>query len=49
MLDDICLNQDRYNNNDEYKVVTRLALKHGAVLQEDENEMFEQLIIFVYK
>ena len=29
--------------------MTRLALKHGSVLQEDENEIFEQLIIFVRK
>ena len=40
-----CLNQDRYSNNDECEVVTRLALKHGT----DNNEIFEQLIIFVYK
>ena len=42
------LNQDRYSNNDECEVVTRLALKHGTVLQGDEKEIFEQLIIFVY-
>ena len=45
MLDDTCLNQDRYSNNDAREVVTRLALKLGI----DENEMFEKLIIFVYK
>ena len=44
-----CLNQDRYSNNDECEVVTRLALQHGTVLQGDNNEIFEQLIIFVYK
>ena len=27
----------------------RLALKHGTVLQRDENEIFEQLIMFVDK
>ena len=27
----------------------RLALKHGTVLQEYENEIFEQLIMVVYK
>ena len=42
-----CLNQDRYSNNNECEVVTRLALQHGTVLQ--NNEIFEQLIIFVYK
>ena len=30
-------------------MVTRLVLKHGTVLQEDENETFKQLIMFVYK
>ena len=49
VLEDNYLNQDRYSNNDEYEVVTRLALKHGTVLQEDENEIFEQIIMFVYK
>ena len=29
--------------------MTKLALKHGTVLQGDENEIFEQLLIFVYK
>ena len=29
--------------------MTRLALKHGVVLQGDENKTFEQLIIFVDK
>ena len=29
--------------------VPRLALKHGTVLQEYENEIFEQLIMVVYK
>ena len=49
VLDDACLNQDRYHNNDKCEVVTKLALKHGTVLQGDENEIFEQLIIFVHK
>ena len=49
MLEDTCLNQDGHSNNNKCEVVTRLALKHGTVLQEDENEIFEQLIIFVYK
>ena len=30
-------------------MVARLALKHGTVLQEDENKIFQQLIMFVYK
>ena len=49
VLDDTCLNQDRYSNNGKCKVVTKLALKHCTDLQEDENEIFEQVIIFVYK
>ena len=49
VLEGTCLNQDRYSNNDKYEVVTRLALKHGTVLQEDENKIFEQLIMFVPK
>ena len=49
VLEDFCLNQDRYSNNDECEVVTRLALKHGTVLQGDEVEIFEKLIIFAYK
>ena len=49
VLEDTCLNQDRYSNNDECKVVNWLALKHGTVLQEDHNGIFEQLIIFLYK
>ena len=28
VLEDTCLNQDRYSNNDE-REVTRLAVKHG--------------------
>ena len=46
VLKDTCLNQDCYSNNDKSEVVTKLALKH---LQGDENEIFEQLIVFVYK
>ena len=49
VLEDTSLNRDRYSNNDECEVVSRLALKHGTVLQEDGNEKFEQLIWFVYK
>ena len=49
VLEDTCLNQDCYSNNDKSKVMTKLALKHGIVLQGDENEIFEQLIIFLYK
>ena len=44
-----CLNQDWYSNNDKCEVVTKLALKHGTVLQGDENGIFEPFIIFVYK
>ena len=29
--------------------MTKLALKHDTVLQGDENEIFEQLILFLYK
>ena len=49
MLEDTCLNQDQYNKNDKCEVVTKLAVKHGTVLQGDENKIFEQLIIFVHK
>ena len=49
MLEDTCLNHDRYSNNDKCEVVTKPALKHGTVLQGHENEIFEQLIIFVYE
>ena len=49
MLEDTCLNQDQYSNNDKCEVVTKLALKHGTFLQGDENEIFEQLIIFLHK
>ena len=49
VLEDTSLNRDRYSNNDECEVVSRQALKHGTVLQEDGNEKFEQLIWFVYK
>ena len=37
VLEDTCLDQDRYSNNDKCEVVPRLALKHDTVLQEDEN------------
>ena len=49
VLEDTCLNQDRYSKNDKCEVVTKLALKHGTVFKGDENEIFEQLIIFVHK
>ena len=49
VLEDTCLNQDCYSNNDRSEVVTELALKNESVLQGDENEIFEQLIVFVYK
>ena len=49
VLEDTCLNQDRYSNNDKCKVVTKLALKNCTDLQGDENEILEQVIIFVYK
>ena len=48
MLEDTCLNQDCYSNNDESEAVTKLALKQDTVLQRDENEIIEQLIVFVY-
>ena len=48
-LEDTWVNQDRYNDNDKFEVVTRLALKHSTVLQKGEHEMFEQLIMFTYK
>ena len=44
VLEDTCLNQDRYSNNDKCEVVTKLALKHGIVLQGDESEILEQLL-----
>ena len=49
VLEDTCLNQDRYSDNNEYEVVTRLVLEHGGVLQEDGDEIFEQLIMLVHK
>ena len=49
VLQDTSLNQERYSNNGEYQVLTRVVLKYGRVLQEDENEIFEQLITFIYK
>ena len=49
VLEDTCLNQDWYSNKDEFEIVTRLAMKHSRVLQGDENEIFEQLIIFANK
>ena len=49
LLEDTCLNQVWHSNNDKGDVVTKLALKHGAVLQGDKNEPFEQLFAFVYK
>ena len=49
VLGDNCLNKDQYINNDECERMTRPALKHGTVFEADENEILEQLIIFVYK
>ena len=49
VLEDTCLNQDYYGNNDKSEVVTKLALKHGTFFQGNEKEIFEQLILFVYK
>ena len=49
MLEDTCLNQDRYSKNDKCEVVTKLALEHGTVSHGDENEIFEQLITFAHK
>ena len=49
VLEDTCLNQDCYSNNDKSEVVTKLELNHDTVLKGDENEIFEQFIVFVYK
>ena len=49
VLEDTCLNQDYYGNNGKSEVVTKLALKHGTVLLGNEKEIFEPLILFVYK
>ena len=49
VLKDTCLNQRSYRNNDKSELVNKLSLKHVTVLQGDENEIFEQLIIFLYK
>ena len=35
VLEDTCLNQDCYSNNDKSDVMTKLVLKHDTVLQED--------------
>ena len=40
VLEDTCLSQDGYSNNDWSEVMTKFALKHDIVLQEDENEIF---------
>ena len=48
VLEDTCLNQDCYSNNDKSEVVTKMALKLDTVLQGHENEIFE-LVVFVYK
>ena len=47
VLEDTCWSQDWYSNNDKDEVATKLVLKHGTVLPRDENEIFEQFIIFV--
>ena len=49
VLEDTCLNQDCYSNNDKSEVVTKMALKPDTILQGHENEIFEQLVVFVYK
>ena len=49
LLENTCLNQDCYSNKGKSKVMTKLALKHDTVLQGDEKEIFEQLILFLYK
>ena len=49
VLEDACLNQGWYSDNDKYVEVNRLVLEHGAVLEEDENKIFEQLIMLVHK
>ena len=45
MLNDTCLNQDRYSNNDAREVVTRLALKLGI----DENEILKNSLYLYIK
>ena len=47
--EDTCLNQHWYSNNDKGEVVTKLALKHGTVLEGDEYKTLDPLIIFLYK
>ena len=49
VLEVTCLNQDCHSNNDKSEVVTKMALKHDTVLQGDENKIFEQFNVFVYK
>ena len=40
-------NNNSNNNDDECERVTRLALKHGTVSQEDENERFKDLNVCI--
>ena len=49
MLEDTCLNQDCYSNNDKSDVVTKLALKHDTVLQGDENNLNNSLYLYIRK
>ena len=49
MLEDTYLNQDWYSKSDKDDVLTKLALKYGTFIQRNENEIFEQLSIFVYQ
>ena len=49
VLEATYLNQDWYCNNDKVDVLTKLALKYGTFIQRNENEIFEQLSIFVYQ
>ena len=49
VLEATYLNQDWYSNNDKVDVLTKLALKYGTFIQRNENEIFEQLSIFVYQ
>ena len=48
VLEDTCVNQDQYINNVNFEVINKLALKNGTDLKEDENEIFEQLVMFLY-
>ena len=49
VLEDTCLNQDCYSNNDKSKVMTKLALKHDKILQGDENDLTNSLFLYTRK